>query len=69
MITKTQIKTKIMEAIKNSEKSQTQIAKELGVSVKTVWQFANGHKLPKLNTLGELCVILNVDSNEILCLK
>lgn len=69
MITKSQIKAKIMEAIKSSDKSQRQIAKELGVSTKTVWKYANGHSLPKLNRLGQLCAILNLDSNEILCLN
>ena len=69
MIIKSEIKAKLSKAIKASEISQTQIAKELGVSVQTVWRYANGQRLPRLDILSKLCAVLNLDANEIFCLK
>ena len=68
MITKAQIKQNLAKAIKSRGMAYTQIAKELGISVQTVSRYANGETLPRANVFGKLCVILNLDANEILCL-
>ncbi|MBD5099785.1 MAG: helix-turn-helix transcriptional regulator [Clostridiales bacterium] len=68
MITKAHIKQNLAKAIKSSGIAYTQIAKELGISVQTVSRYANGETLPRTIVFGKLCVMLNLDANEILCL-
>ncbi|MBD5087079.1 MAG: helix-turn-helix transcriptional regulator [Clostridiales bacterium] len=68
MITEAQIKQNLAKAIKSSGMAYTQIAKELGINVQTVSRYANGKTLPRAIVFGKLCVILNLDPNEILCL-
>ena len=69
MITLDNIKYKLSEAIKGSGLSQTELAKQIGVSQQTVSHYINGDRLPALDTLANLCVILDLDANEILCVK
>lgn len=69
MITLNQIREKIIEAIKNSGLSQTEIGKKLNVSQQTIGQYLNGRAMPALDTFANLCVILDVDANEILGIK
>lgn len=67
MITTSQIQKKIAEAIKLSGKTQAEIGRKLGISQQTVSHYVKGDKLPALDTLANLCVILDVDPAEILC--
>ncbi len=69
MITLENIRNELQQAIKTSGKTQTQIAKELCVSQQTVQQYVSGRAMPALDTLANLCVILDLDANEILCIK
>ena len=69
MITLEKIRNELQQAIKTSGKTQTQIAKELRVSQQTVQQYVSGRAMPGLDTLANLCVILDLDANEILCVK
>lgn len=69
MITIEQIRNKIIEAINNSGKTQTQIAKEIGVKQQSIAQYLSGRALPALDTLANLCVVLDLDANDILCIK
>lgn len=68
MITLQQIQQKIKEAIKQSGFSQTEIAKKLGISQQTVSHYVKGDKMPALDTFANLCVILDVEPSEILCI-
>ena len=68
MITLQQIQQKIKEAIKQSGFSQTEIAKKLEISQQTVSHYVKGDKMPALDTFANLCVILDVDPSEILCI-
>lgn len=68
MITLQQIQQKIKEAIKQSGLSQTEIAKKLGISQQTVSHYVKGDKMPALDTFANLCVILDVEPSEILCI-
>ncbi|MDE6472604.1 MAG: helix-turn-helix domain-containing protein [Clostridia bacterium] len=69
MITLDAIKTKLQEEIKNSELSQSEIARRLGISNQTVSCYSLGTKLPSLDTFANLCKVLDVDPAEILCLN
>ena len=69
MITIKQIQEKIAEAIKLSGLTQTEIGKRLQISQQSVSHYVKGDKLPALDTLANLCVLLDVDPAEILCIK
>ena len=69
MITIKQIQEKIAEAIKLSGFTQTEIGKRLQISQQSVSHYVKGDKLPALDTLANLCVLLDVDPAEILCTK
>ena len=69
MITLENIKDKLSEAIKGSGLTQTELAKKLGVSQQAISNYIKGDRLPALDTLANLCVILDLDANEILCVK
>ncbi len=68
MIALEQIRCKIAEAIKLSGLTQTELASRLGVNQATISHYVKGDKLPALDTLANLCMILDLDANDILCL-
>ena len=68
MITLNQIQIKLAEAIKQSGMTQTAIAKQLNVSPTQVCSYVRGRKMPALDTFANLCAILDVDTNDILCI-
>lgn len=67
MITLKQIQKKLSEAICQSNMTQTEIGRKLGISQQSVSHYVKGDKLPALDTLANLCVLLDVDPAEILC--
>ena len=69
MVTINQIREKLVEAIKQSGFSQTEIAKRLNVKQPTVGQYLSGRALPALDTFANLCAVLDIDANDILCLS
>lgn len=69
MITSDQIQKRIAEAIIKSGMTQTEIGRRLGVSQQSVSHYVKGDKLPSLDTLANLCALLDVDPAEILCIK
>ena len=68
MITLTQIRDNITEAIRNSGLTQTELGKRLGIKQQTVAQYLSGRAMPALDTFANLCAVLDLDANEILCL-
>lgn len=66
MITIEEIQYRLREAIKTSNKTQTQIANELGVSSGTISKYMRINKFPSLETFANLCKILDVSSDDIL---
>jgi len=69
MITMQQIQAKIAEAIKLSGFTQTEISKMIGVSQQTVSHYIKGDKMPSLDTLANLCLKLDLDPVDILCIN
>lgn len=69
MITLKQIQIKLAEAIKLSGMPQAELAKLLGVSQSLISHYLHGNKMPALDTFANLCKILDVDSNDILCIN
>ena len=69
MINVEEIKEKIIEAIKYSGKTQTEIAKEIGVSQQIISSYLKGNKTPQIENLANLCRVLDLDANDILCLN
>lgn len=60
---------RLAEAIKESGKKQTVIAKEAGVSKQCISDFKAGKSYPSLQTLALLCRSLDVSSDYLLGLN
>ena len=67
IITIEQIQFRIAEAIKQSGMTQTAIAKALDIKPTQICSYIKGRKLPALDTLANLCKLLDLDANYILC--
>ncbi len=67
MITLEQIHQRLAEAIKQSGLTQTELARRLNVRQSNISHYIKGDKLPALDTLANLCKLLDVDTNYILC--
>ena len=67
MITLAQIQKRLAEAIEQSNMKKSQIAKELNIDPTQINSYVKGRKMPALDTLANLCKILDVDTNYILC--
>lgn len=68
MIQLDSIREKILEAIKQSGMTQTELAKKIGVCHQAIGQYLYQNKLPALDTFANLCAVLDLDANEILCI-
>lgn len=68
MITNEQIHNKLVEAIKITGISQIELAKRLNVKQATISHYINGKRTPSLSTFANICAILDLDTNEILCI-
>lgn len=70
MIVLKQIQEKIIQSIKESGLTQTELAKRLGIKQPpTVGQYLSGRAMPALDTFANLCAILDLDPSDILYLN
>ena len=69
MIHLAQIQEQLKTALKYCDKTQKSIADELGVSQQMISSYLNGKKVPPVEIFANLCRILDLDANDILCLK
>lgn len=69
MIVLEQIREKLQEAIRLCGLTQTEIARRLGIKQQSISNYLNMNKMPSLETFANLCVILDLDANEILCIR
>ena len=67
MITNEQIQKRLAESIKQSGMTQVAIARKLNISQSAIAHYLRGDILPALDTLANLCKLLDVDTNYILC--
>ena len=69
MITIDKIQTKIKEAIRQSGLTQIELARRSGIKQQTVSAYVHQSKMPSLDTFANLCAVLDIDANEILCIS
>ncbi len=69
MITIENIQQKLKEAVCSSGLTQTEVARRLGVTQQSISHYIKGDKMPALDTFANLCAVLDLDANEILCIK
>ena len=69
MITIDKFQTKITEAIRQSGLTQIELARRLGIKQQTVSAYVHQSKMPSLDTFANLCAVLDIDANEILCIS
>ncbi len=69
MVTLEQIREKLQEAIRQSGMTQTAIAKQTGVIQQSIAQYLSGRAMPALDTFANICIALDLDPAEILCIK
>ena len=69
MIILEDIRNNLIEVIKMSGMTQTEIAKRLNIRQQNIAQYLSGRAMPSLDTFANLCVILDLDANEILNIK
>lgn len=67
MIMLKQIQERLAEAITGSGMTQTAIAKQLNINSTQICSYVKGRKMPALDTLANLCKLLDIDTNYILC--
>lgn len=63
------IQSRLRETIKNSSLSQKEIAEAIHVSPQTISKYMTKDVFPALDTLAELCKLLDVKSDYILGLS
>lgn len=66
MITLDQIRNRLIDAIETCGLTQAEIARRLNISQQTVSCYKKGEKLPALDTLANLCILLDIQPNYIL---
>ena len=63
------IQNKLVEAIKQSGMSQSEIARKTSVKRQQISCYALRKKMPSIETLAKLCAVLDLDANELLCVE
>ncbi|SER70710.1 DNA-binding transcriptional regulator, XRE-family HTH domain [Butyrivibrio fibrisolvens] len=58
-----------MEARHEVDLIQKELAERIGVSDRTISKWENGHGMPDVSVIPELCEILSVNSNELLAVE
>lgn len=69
MIKVERIKKSLGEAIERSGLTQSEIARRLNMRQSNISHYIKGDKMPSLDTFANLCEVLDLDANDILCIK
>ncbi len=68
MITNDQIRVKLIIAIRESGITQKELARRIGIAQQSLAQYLTGRAMPAVDTLANLCEVLDLDANDILCI-
>ena len=68
MVTLDQIRKRLQEAIRQSGISQTALAKRIGIGQQTISEYLHGKSMPALDSFANLCKVLDVSADYLLCL-
>lgn len=68
-ITTAQIQERLAACIRQSGMTQRELAQKLNVTQQCISAYVTGKKLPAPDTLANLCKLLDVEADYILCLK
>ncbi|MCI8458558.1 MAG: helix-turn-helix transcriptional regulator [Clostridia bacterium] len=68
MITLQQIHNKLAYYIQTGHITQKELAERLHIKPPTVSQYVKGRAMPALDTFANLCKVLDIDANDVLCL-
>ena len=66
MITIKQIQDNLIEALRHSNLTQTELAEKVGVKQSQISCYLHGKKLPSLDTFANICAVLDIDPTDIL---
>lgn len=69
MIVLAQIQQNLIDALKTSGITQTELAKKLNIKQTQISCYIHGKKMPALDTFANLCAVLDLDANDILCIS
>ena len=69
MITLSEIQKRLIESINQSGINQTNLAKKIGVCQQAISSYIKGQKMPALDTLANLCKVIDVSPAYILCFE
>jgi len=69
MITINDIKKRLIDILDRSGIKQKELAEKLAVTQSCVAHYFNGDIVPSLDTFANLCKVLDVDANYLLCLS
>lgn len=69
MIILDEIRERLIEAIRQSGLTQSELARRIGVKHQQISCYVKGQKLPALDTFANLCAALEVDPAYILCIS
>ena len=66
MITIKQIQDNLIDALRHSNLTQTELAEKVGVKQSQISCYLHGKKLPSLDTFANICAVLDIDPTDIL---
>lgn len=66
MIVLNQIRKNLIKELKQMNLTQKELSKKLNIAQPVISQYINQNKMPALDTFANLCVILDLDANEVL---
>lgn len=66
MVTLDQIRARLIASIRESGLTQTEIAKRIGIRQATVSEYFHGKSMPALDTLANLCAVLDISADYLL---
>ncbi|MBR2070082.1 MAG: helix-turn-helix transcriptional regulator [Clostridia bacterium] len=66
MIVIDEIRQNLISELKQMDMTQKELGQKLNISSVAVNHYLNQNKLPALDTFANLCVVLDLDANEVL---